>query len=112
MTKKRKSLSTWRPHWLGNKIIYYGSLAGALLALGGLWSALGWPTPAWSSDIQRLNARQASTAVDVYSRAISDDMILKSQVTDQMTKDLIDDRIKMNTEKLEDSQKRKIELSR
>jgi len=52
------------------------------------------------------------TAVDVYSRAISGDTITRSQVTDPVTRTLIDQRIKDATDKLKAAQDRKIELTK
>ena len=45
---------------------WIGSLAGAVLAIGGLWIAIGGPMIATSSDIKRLDRQQTEAAVELY----------------------------------------------
>lgn len=47
-------------------LIKLGSIAGAIVALGGLWIAIGGPMPATSADIRRLDREQATVATEVY----------------------------------------------
>ena len=61
--------SSWieRLHWLPPTVIYYGSIAGSVVAIMALWHLLGAPVPAWSTDIQKLDKSQATMAVEVYT---------------------------------------------
>lgn len=44
----------------------YSAGAAALVATLGLWTSLGFPVPATSADIERLEAGQLETAIRVY----------------------------------------------
>lgn len=89
-----------------------GTVCGAIIAAGVVWHMIGGDTPAWSSDIKRLDRGQAAFAVDEYSKAIRDDMILKEQIKDPMTKVLIDQRLDEYREKLKAARDRAIQLSK
>jgi len=93
-----------------------GILTAALVSFGGftagVWHLFGIDTPAWSSDLRKLDARQADEAIDVYTKAIRDDTILKAQVSDPTTKALIDDRLNEYSVKLKNARDRKIELGK
>jgi len=43
---------------------------GAIVATIAIWGSFGFPTPATSGDIQRLNREQADVAVEVYSNKL------------------------------------------
>ena len=89
-----------------------GGACGAVIALASVWHMMGGDTLAWASDLHKLNSRQIETAVDVYSRAISDDTITRAQITDPVTRALIDQRIKDASDKLKAAQDRKIDLTK
>lgn len=107
-TKKRPSWvnDLWR--WL----IKAGAVASALVALAGAWHFFGGDTPAWSSDMRKLDARQAEQAIDTYTKAVRDDTILREQIKDPVTRALIDDRLNEYQSKLMNARKRKIELGK
>ena len=93
-------------------VIQCGSVAGAVVALVAAWHLFNMPTPAWSSDIQKLNIQQTEHALDFYSKAVRDDTILRSQITDTTTRALIDQRMQEAQDKLRRAQERKIELTK
>lgn len=92
--------------------ILAGTGCGALLAIAGVWLLMGWPKPAWSSDIRKLGTNQVDTAIDLYSKSVRDDTILRGQVKDPVTRGLVDQRIKESEDKLNAARSRKIELSK
>lgn len=109
MPKKPNAIRT---RSLRTTIIQAGSVAGALIAIGAAWHQFGGDTIAWSSDIRRLDARQTESAIDVYSKAVRDDTILRNQINDAVTRALIDQRLKESLDKLNAAQQRKIELGK
>ena len=89
-----------------------GILIGAAMAIGGLWVTIGGPKLAFSTDIQRLDKVQADTAVDLYTKDVRDNIILRGTVQDPTTKSLIDENLREAQDKLKAAQSRKIELSK
>lgn len=43
------------------------SIPGAIFALIAAWMALGLPTPAWTTDIRRLDRQQVENAIQIYN---------------------------------------------
>jgi len=93
-------------------IIQGGSVSGALVAIVAAWHLFEMPSVAWSSDIKKLNVQQTDHALDFYSKAVRDDTILRSQISDPTTRALIDQRMNEAQDKLKRAQDRKIELSK
>ena len=104
MTRRRRNYA--------KTIITAGSVASALVAIAAAWLYFGMPTLAWSSDIRLLNHAQTEAAIDLYRKSVSDDTILRSQVKDNVTRALIDQRLQEAQQKLHDAQQRKIELQK
>lgn len=94
------------------RLMQAGAIAAAIVSIAAAWHLFNLDTPAWSSDLRKANARQADTAIDVYTKAIRDDTILRSQINDPTTKALIDDRLNEYNSKLLDARERKIELGK
>jgi hypothetical protein len=64
---KRKA--SHRSLWKDWKFIV--GLPSSILAMGALWVFLGFPTPATSEDIKRLDRNGAETAVQAYQNAVT-----------------------------------------
>lgn len=95
---------------MGTKISAAGA---ALAAIGGAYVWLGLPMVATSADIKRLNASQAEIAVDVYSKDVRDNIILRNAVkSDPTALKMIDQNLQEAKEKLKAAQERRIELSK
>ncbi|HTQ99851.1 MAG TPA: hypothetical protein VMH83_07670 [Candidatus Acidoferrum sp.] len=88
-----------------------GALAGSLTALVGLWHLLGMPTPAWSSDIQKLNLHQSEMAIDIYNSRVRG-LLATAPPADPVAKQSWDEELRQARQKLDDAEKRRIELSK
>ena len=104
-------MTKWQKSFIAG-FIKAGAVATALIALVAAWHLFGGDSPAWSSDLRKLDARQSESAIDTYTKAIRDDTILKSQVNDRATQALIDERLREYHTKLKAAQDRKIELGK
>lgn len=93
-------------------LLKIGGAAGAIVAIAAAWHLFGAPVPAWSSDIRKLDARQAETAIDVYSKAVRDDTILMEQITKPQSRAVIQERLEYFKNQLKNARDRKIELSK
>jgi len=93
-----------------NLIIKIGSTVGALGVIVGAWIALGFPIPATSADIQRLDSQQLRTAVDVYRQDKRDAIIARSLAKDPAVQRMLDEDLVEARQKLKDAQRRLIEL--
>lgn len=94
-------------------IIGTGTVAAALTAIGTLWLAAGFPKPATSADIAKLNASQTELAVDLYTKATRDALILRNTAKgDPSTQALIDQQLSEAQSKLKAAQDRKLELAK
>jgi len=105
-----KSRFSWRP--IHKRIVQAGAIAAALVSLAAGWHLVGGDTIAWTSELRKLDARQSDAAIDVYTKAIRDDTILRAQISDPVTKALIDDRLNEYNSKLLNARQRKIELGK
>lgn len=95
---------------MGAKISAAGA---ALAAIGGAYVWLGLPVIATSADIKKLNSSQAEIAVDVYSRDVRDNIIMRNSVKNDPTAlKMIDQNLQEAKEKLKAAQDRRIELSK
>jgi len=95
--------------WVWAKRI--GITAGALVSLAALWHLLDFPTPAWSTDIQKLNRRAADTAVDLYQSNVRSLLAIQPP-TDPSAKLKWEEELRQARQKLDASQTRVIELSK
>ena len=92
---------------------WIAGIPGALLALIGIWLAFGFPTVATSNDIQKLSRDQAETAVEVY-QSKTRNIILNapSERATAQTQRLYEEELRQARSKLDQAEKRKIELSK
>jgi len=93
-------------------IVRAGAVAMAIIALIGFWHTMGWDTPAWSSDVKRLDRQQTENAIDIYARAQSDAIITQELLKDPSVRALNQKRIDDATETLKQLRQHKIELSK
>lgn len=88
-------------------------IPGSLGALIALWILLGFPTVATSSDIQRLDRRQADTAVEVYQNKTRNIILnAPAPTANAQTQRLYEDELNQARSQLKRAEDRKIELSR
>lgn len=59
-------------------------IATALVTIAGAWTFFGFPVPASSQDIRRLDRQQAEIAIEVYQQAARDALLA---LTDQKIRD-------------------------
>jgi hypothetical protein len=86
-------------------------IPGSLGALIALWILLGFPTLATSSDIQRLDRKQADTAVEVYSTK-QRSLLVIAPPSGTVAHDAWQQELKTAGEQLKRAEDRKIELSK
>lgn len=93
------------------KIITWGSVASALAAIITLYTLLGGPRPAWTSDVQRLDRAQADLAVQLYQGRIQS-LLSVQPPTDPVARQNWDEQLREQRRKLDKAQERQIELSK
>lgn len=96
----------------------YTTGAGAIIATLTIWTTLGFPIPATSADIERLEASQIETAIRVYED-LADRLIIRRE---QLRSDGLpsfnpaivatDRQIERVQEDLREARRRRIELSK
>lgn len=91
--------------------IKFASIPGAVLAVVGVWGALGFPTVATSSDVRRLDRGQAAVAVEVFDSKLRR-YLAAPPPTDPVTRQIWDEEIRRSRQQLDDAEKRRIELSK
>lgn len=84
---------------------------GSIGALIALWILLGFPTLATSSDIQRLDRRQAIDAVEVYDNKLRRYLAISPPV-DPVARQNWDEEVRRSKQQLDEAEKRRIELSK
>jgi hypothetical protein len=95
-----------------NLLTKLGAAATALIAMGTVMTWVGGQL-AWSGDIRRLDRQQAETAVEVYSKALRDGVVLRQAVKDDPTaRAFVDYEIGDVKSKLQQSRDRLIQLSK
>lgn len=87
------------------------SVPGSIGAAIALWILLGFPTLATSSDIQRLDRRQADTAVDVYSTK-QRSLLVIAPLPGTVAHDAWKQELDTASRQLKAAEDRKIELSK
>ncbi len=87
------------------------ALPGALVALIALWQALGLPTPALSTDIQRLDRQQADVAVQMYQTKLRS-LLAIVPPSDGPAKSAWTEELSQTRDQLKRAEDRKIELSK
>lgn len=86
---------------------------GSIGALIALWILLGFPTLATSSDIQKLDRRQADTAVEVYQTKVRSTILNAPPATaNAQTQRLYEEELNQARSQLKRAEERKIELSK
>ena len=95
-----------------NLIKNIGVVIGTMGAVIGAWVGIGGPLPATSQDIKRLDKSQTDAAVDLYSKEVRSNIILRGTVQEPTTRALIDESLREAQDKLKAAQDRKIELSK
>ena len=92
-------------------LIKIGSIAGALMAIAGVWHLFEMPTPAWSSDIQKLNNNQANIAVELYNQKLRN-YLVSTPPADPAAKQIWEEDLRQARQQRDDAEKRRIELSK
>lgn len=93
---------------LSNWIKYVG-VPGALLSACYIWTLWGFPTLAWSSDIQRLDRNQAAQAVDLYRGKVRN-LILTPKPSNEPNATAWDEDLAEARRQRDAAEKRSIEL--
>lgn len=88
-------------------------IPGSIGAFIALWILLGFPTLATSGDIQRLDRRQADTAVEVYQNKTRNIILnAPAPTANAQTQRLYEDELNQARSQLKRAEDRKIELSK
>ena len=86
-------------------------IPGAVGAAIALWILLGFPTLATSSDIQRLDRKQAVDAVEIYDSKLRR-YLAAQPPADPVAKQNWDEEVRRSRQQLDEAEKRRIELSK
>jgi hypothetical protein len=87
------------------------AIPGAILALIGVWTALGFPKPATSADINRLDRQQAEVAIDVYTTK-RNGLMLSEPPKDTQAHKIWEQQLNDANDQLKRAEDREIELSK
>ena len=88
-------------------------IPGSIGAAIALWILLGFPTLATSSDIQRLDRKQAETAVELYQNKLRGTILnAPAPTANAQTQQLYQEELNQARGQLKRAEDRKIELSR
>ena len=93
------------------KILGFVGVPGAILAVIGIWGALGWPTTATSNDIHRLDRQQSETAIEVYDRKVRG-YLSSAPPADPVNRQIWEEDLRRARDQLKRAEDRKIELSK
>ena len=86
---------------------------GSICAAIALYILLGFPTIATSNDIQKLDRRQADTAVEVYQSKVRGTILnAPAPTANAQTQRLYEEELNQARNQLKRAEERKIELSR
>ena len=94
------------PEWLK-----YAPLPAALLAAVTLWGAFGFPKPAWTTDIKRLDRQQADIASQLYQDRIRS-LLSVQPPSDPVARQNWNEQLRQTRKQLDAAQERRIELSK
>jgi hypothetical protein len=97
---------------VAKNIFLISALVTALGVIAGAWITAGFPIPAWSTDIKRLDARQTDTAIDLYSKALDDAIIRQDLLKDPSVRALNAKKIEQTTKTLDQLRMRKLEMTK
>jgi len=100
-------------HPLVKWLLQAGAVATALVAVASAWQLFGGDTLAWSSDVKRLDRKQAEVAVEVYTTK-RNSLILNAppQTANVQTQRLHEEALHDANRQLKQAEDRKIELSK
>lgn len=93
------------------KIITWGSVATAVIAIVTAWTMLGLPTPAWTSDIKRLDRQQVDNAVRIYQQDVRSLLSLPPP-KDPVGRQNWEEQLRQSRQKLDLYQRRQIEMKK
>ena len=99
------------PVRLRKKIIQGGAVAAALIAISSAWHLIGAPIPALSSDIQRLDLKQSTYAVELYNQKLRS-YLTSQPPNDPAARQLWEEDARQARQQRDDAEKRRIELSK
>lgn len=112
MAKKLKTIAPPpRRRSLRKMILQVGAVAGALTAIVTAWHLFDMPTPAWSSDIHKLNSNQATIAVEVYDAKLRR-YLSTSPPTDPVARQIWDEDLRQARQQRDAAERRRIETSK
>lgn len=101
MTAKRKrALFVWLTKW-----------GGALLLAVTLWGALGFPKPAMSGDIARLDRSQADQAIEIFNTKMRS-LLAIAPPKETASRRAWEEELATTRQQLNQAQSRKLELSK
>lgn len=93
------------------RLLKWTPVPAAVLAMIGIWGALGFPRPAWTSDIKRLDRQQADIAAQVYQDRIRS-LLSVQPPSDPVARQNWNEQLRQTRKKLDAAQERQIELSK
>jgi hypothetical protein len=99
------------PGALRARVIAMGSIATACIAIVGAWHLFGFPEPAWSSDVKRLDRGQAEIAVETYNTKLRS-LIVVAPPKGSPAHDVWQQELKSTQDQLKRAEDRKIELGK
>lgn len=91
------------------------AIATALTAAAAAWVSLGFPVPASSEDIRRLDRQQAEQAIEIYQRAVRDGVIALTNpeiTASAVARTIVEQQLEKDKAKLDAARERSIELTR
>lgn len=92
-------------------LIKLSSCAAGAAALVALWASFGFPTPATSMDIRRLDRQQAGIATQLYQDRVHS-LLSVQPPTDPVARQNWEEQLRQTRQQLDAAQQRQIELSK
>lgn len=87
------------------------SVPGGVASLVIVWGTFGFPTWATSSDIQRLDRKQAIDAVEIYDNKLRR-YLAQQPPTDPVSRQIWEEEIRRSRQQVDEAEKRRIETSK
>ena len=101
MTNRQKS-------WIKG-LLQAGAVAGAVSAIILTWKLVDFPTPAWSSDIHRLDRTQTEIATELYNNKLRS-LLAVAPPADPVARQNWDEEVRVTRQQRDNAEKRRLDL--